>query len=477
MSNIDDLLGMLGIHEDPNPEPKQVTITTKKMEQKQEDSKPTEFFPTVISVDHWDESYGVELCNNAAEGTSQLQFEDWTDFYALAFKPDPLTQPCSDQRRTEFVTQMLETPEYKSLHTSTMLNVPKSEIAAVSFAESYSKLLEKDKKRESKYCKGGKVPDPEKMRELAEEALFGAVLKATQKAEEEVGQLEEVEQAFGIGGEPGDPSKMDAKEVAKLFKKVRNSWVLRTICERSGKFIRLARSLQRNKVVHGYDDVVGVELSGDVGRLLPSELVKLADPDFEDDAMRRLVEKQCMSRQYKGVEPVGKGPVIFVVDESGSMQGEKIANAKAFALSMAWIAKHQKRWCALIAFSGGTAGNVLELPPKSWDEEKLVGWLEHFYGRGTDMDVPLVELPNKYWAELKAPRGKTDVIILTDGLCNISKPMEESFNSWKKKESVRVISLILGESSVGDLSRVSDEAHLLDNIDITEKGVQSCLSI
>jgi hypothetical protein len=28
--------------------------------------------------------------------------------------------------------------------------------------------------------------------------------------------------------------------------------------------------------------------------------------------------------------------------------------------------------------------------------------------------VPLVELPNRYWPEIKAPKGKTDMLIITD---------------------------------------------------------------
>src|ERR1019366_9163122 len=116
------------------------------------------------------------------------------------------------------------------------------------------------------------------------------------------------------------------------------------------------------KTRHGMDDVVGVMLDGDVGRLLPHELAKLGDDDLADDAMRRLVERQMMCREYPAVEPITRGPIIVCTDESGSMQGEKGHTAKALALALAWVARRQKRWIALCAYSGDSGERLLALP-------------------------------------------------------------------------------------------------------------------
>ena len=87
--------------------------------------------------------------------------------------------------------------------------------------------------------------------------------------------------------------------------------------------------------------------------------------------------------------PVGKGPIIITIDESGSMQGEKAHTAKALALALAWIARQQNRWCALIAYSGDSGERLLALPPRRWNESALADWLTAFIGRtiesfGTD---------------------------------------------------------------------------------------------
>src|SRR5262249_30102207 len=153
---------------------------------------------------------------------------------------------------------------------------------------------------------------------------------------EEVTEVEEAAAALGLG--PGAPGSNDAKAIAALFRRVRSSPALRRICELAGRYRRLAQSRQRQKAAHGLDDVVGVALGGDVGKLLPSELAKLALPELELDTLRRLVERQCLCREHCSIEPVAKGPVIICVDESGSMSGEKVHTAKALALALAWVA-------------------------------------------------------------------------------------------------------------------------------------------
>jgi len=47
---------------------------------------------------------------------------------------------------------------------------------------------------------------------------------------------------------------------------------------------------------------------------------------------------------------------------------EPVSTAKALALAMAWVARMQKRWCALVAYSGDSGERVLALPPGRWDE-------------------------------------------------------------------------------------------------------------
>ena len=150
----------------------------------------------------------------------------------------------------------------------------------------------------------------------SEMAALRAVGRAVTEARKEVDELKGATAALGLG--PGQPGSNDPRAIAALFQRVRNDPALRKISELAGRFRRVAQSKQRQKVSHGLDDVVGVEPGGDVGRLLPSELVKLAVPELELDTLRRIVDHQALCREHHAVEPVGKGPILIVADESGA---------------------------------------------------------------------------------------------------------------------------------------------------------------
>jgi uncharacterized protein with von Willebrand factor type A (vWA) domain len=312
-----------------------------------------------------------------------------------------------------------------------------------------------------------------------EMATMRAVVSALKDAQQQVEEMQDAASACGMGS--GAPGSNDPKAIAQVFRRIRGNAMLKRICELAGRYRRLAQSRQRQKALHGYDDMVGVVMDGDVGRLLPHELAMLADPEFEDDAMRRLVERQSMCREYRGVEPVAKGPVVVVVDESGSMRNDhKIETAKALALAMAWVARHQKRWCALVAFAGGTAGRTLVLPPGRWNDHALMNWLEEMIGGGTECDVPLVELPNRYWPEFLKQglqRGKTDVICITDGIIEVPSDVRDNFIAWKQREKARMTTLAIGTESRGSLEGVSDEVFCVPSLDVNETAVQKVLSI
>jgi uncharacterized protein with von Willebrand factor type A (vWA) domain len=384
-----------------------------------------------------------------------------------------------DPRRREFLAQLFETPEYHALHATTTLQEAASAVAATAFAEQFA-ALNKDERDHAAGtatpatgmdAPGKKAPDKEAMDREME--VLRAVGRALSAATEGVEEMREVTAALGMG--PGSPGSNDPKAIAALFRRVRSNPTLKRICELAGRYRRVAQSRQRQKVMHGMDDMVGVTLDGDPGKLLPVELARLAIPELELDTLRRLVERQCMAREYRCVEPVARGPIILSVDESGSMQGEKVHTAKALALAMAWIARQQKRWCALVAFSGDSGERLLPLPPGRWDENQLADWLCAFIGHGSNLDIPVREMPG-YYRQLKAPQGRTDVLFITDAICHLGREVKAQFLAWKHSVQARLISLVI-ESTPGDLSDISDEVHLVPALSVNEEGVERVLSI
>ena len=198
-------------------------------------------------------------------------------------------------------------------------------------------------------------------------------------------------------------------------------------------------------------------------------------PGPELDTLRRIVERQALCREHHAVEPAGKGPVIIPLDEGGSMAGEKIHTAKALALALAWVARRQRRWCALVAYSGDSGERLLPLPPGRWDELKLMEWLSAFVGRGSQLDVPVREMPRMY-AELKAPPGATDLVFVTDAQCRIDEISKIRFLTWKEEAHARLVTPVI-DNPPGDLALVSDEVHTVRSLDPDADAVGRVLSL
>jgi uncharacterized protein with von Willebrand factor type A (vWA) domain len=229
------------------------------------------------------------------------------------------------------------------------------------------------------------------------------------------------------------------------------------------------------KAAHGLDDVAGVEPGGDVGRLLSTERARLMVPELELDTLRRIAERQALCRERHAVEPAGKGPVVVALDESGSMSGEKIHTAKALSLALAWVARRQRRWCALVAYSGDSGERLLPLPPGRWDEAALCDWLSAFIGRWSDLDVPVREMPRMY-RQLNAPPGVTDVVFVTDANVRLPGPVRAAFLDWKRAASARLVTLVL-DNPPGDLAAVSDEGHSVRSLAPGSEAVGRVLSL
>jgi uncharacterized protein with von Willebrand factor type A (vWA) domain len=430
-------------------------------------ARPSATSPTALAVDAWGLRRGRDLVaeSDRLKRTGTDAFAA-ADFFTASFDPDPrLCDACADSRRHRFLAQLLDTPEYHALHAATRLDDTAAAIAATHFAEQYAKLSPEESKDGGGSSAAADLAD--------EMATLRAVGRAVAEAGKEVSELHEATTALGIGA--GTTGGHDPKAVAAVFKRVRGDPALRAICELAGRFRRVAQSKQRRTVTHGLDDVVGVEPGGDVARLLPVELGKLMLPELELDTLRRVAERQALCREHHAVEPVGKGPVLVCLDESGSMSGDRIHTAKGLALALAWVARHQRRWCALVAYSGDSGERLLPLPPGRWDETKLLDWLTAFLGRGSEIDVPVRELPRMY-QELKAPAGVTDVVFVTDAVCRLPPAVTDPFLAWKKAAKARLVTLVLN-TAAGDLTAVSDEVHLVATLTPDADAVGRVLSL
>ena len=427
-------------------------------------SKAPEASPTALKLDQWSLRKGDELLKESSKLRKLgLSSECVSDLHASAFLPNPeLVESCSDPLRKQFIQELLSTPTYQSLHESTKLNTVAAEIAACSFAEQFHLLA----------ARSPDTSQPSKPSGF-DVAVRASASRAAKDAVEGVQELESVTQAMGMGA--GEPGSSDVNAIASAFKAARSNKALMRICVLAGKYKQLAQGLDKARSKNGFEEVTGLESGNDISRLVPSELMKLGIPELELDFLRRFVEKQTLCREFDAEEKVGLGPIVIVIDESGSMVGHRNESAKAIALTLAWIARQQGRWCGLVAFSGGSGHRVLSLPPERWNQVDLLDWLGSFLGMGSDQDVPIGEMP-AIFTEIGAPVGNTDLIYVTDAELRISDKKASAFKAWKRTVQTRLISLVLN-SDPGDLSSISDEVHLINSLDPTEVGIRKVFSL
>lgn len=455
----DELFDMFGLDDslpsEPDPVPSLHT------------PRATVAHPNVVQMDDWGRRRGRELADCPRWTATGLPVECAQDFHALAFEPSPVLQSSTAAYREKYIRAMVETPDYAALHAKTMYDDYASQLAALEMGDKFAEFKRESEDRDHDATAAGKPkPDGDEMR------IMLAAAEGVKAALAEVELAEEASRGLGAGT-PGE--RLDPAKLAGIFSRVRTDPTLRRICEAAGRYRRVAQSKQRMKTTHGHDEMVGVEMGGDLGRMVPSELVKLDVEKLELDMLRRISERQVMQREMAASEPAGKGPIIVVVDESGSMHGKPIETAKALALGLAWVARQQKRWIGLVAYSGNSGQRVISLPPGRWDESGLMDWLVQFIGGGSCRDVPIVELPGIY-DSLRAPVGQTDVIMLTDAICNLPYLMVTAFNAWRKEVKAKVTTVVIGDRA-GDLLKVSDECHEVTGIDADSPVVGSLLSL
>jgi uncharacterized protein with von Willebrand factor type A (vWA) domain len=105
--------------------------------------------------------------------------------------------------------------------------------------------------------------------------------------------------------------------------------------------------------------------------------------------LARFIEKQALGYEMIGREPLGRGPVIVLLDESSSMRdASKDIWSKAVALALLSTATKEKRNFHLVAFSARLRRDV-SLEPGKTTLEDIAKALDYPCAGGTDFDLPL----------------------------------------------------------------------------------------
>jgi uncharacterized protein with von Willebrand factor type A (vWA) domain len=218
----------------------------------------------------------------------------------------------------------------------------------------------------------------------------------------------------------------------------------------------------------------GVQRSGRIARMLPSETMKLAHPRLrllwhahraerslltyeEDDRMLQTVlEPAAVPRPVPHPRPERRmeaGPMLLCVDTSGSMQGGAEVVAKAVVLEAMRTAHVQKRDCHVFAFGGPDEILELELSPDMGGIEQLAGFLAQGFRGGTDICGPL----ERVLARLTEERWRlADLLIASDGEFGATRATAAAVHRAKRELGLRVQGVLIGDRETIGMLEVAD---------------------
>lgn len=231
---------------------------------------------------------------------------------------------------------------------------------------------------------------------------------------ERVKQAKQVKEGFGWDWSPcwemvrdiNDMSECDVREIEAIAQLAGRMW----------KAVASDVARERTDDPH---EVVDVKVGGDVERVLASEIAQLFVPEMEDMAAIKILEDRAAEYRMQGVNSVTRGPLVLVLDESGSMHddghgyGYKGRNtwAKACALALLRLAHQGNRMVRVVHFSTGTA--VTECAPG--DTKAVLRMLRHFFGGGTDIGTALEVALDQVGELEKNGYVGADIVLVTDG--------------------------------------------------------------
>lgn len=376
-----------------------------------------------------------------------------------------LEKPAPD---TELVTrvhdQLRALPEYAQLAAQVGGDPDLTALATAQLLRGVAKALpqvaEQEKKEDqqgngSGSSQRGPKADPNGALRRALRAACGEAAEAAAEAADAMNQL-----APGLGETPAT-HEQDGTARMSLAERVSSDARLKRVMKLAGRLRRLASEGRKVRDPHGADKVVGVTIGGDLQRAMPTELGLLQHPTMRLLQLAKLAESRMMQYRVVGQVPQGRGPVVVLLDESGSMEGERSLWAAAVALACLGTAARERRACTVIGFNGGVRYIVrLDTKGVAWRHDlRDIGTATQIGGcaevallvassrpsGGTDFAPPLLAALE---LEDGVTRDRADLVLVTDGHAEAPTSVMERLQD-AKKNGLRLFGLTVGGGSFG----------------------------
>lgn len=329
--------------------------------------------------------------------------------------------------------------------------------------------------------------------EQIEDTTRQAAREACSSAEDEVEEMEAAMKSYSNGyGDMGAgtgtaPLAMTLGEKIALAGKVGKTPILQQVAEICGRMTRIAMEVQKSKIKHPPTHLVGVERGDSLFKVLPAELANLTTPALHPAFYASYADRQLLQRKMVGYQKQGRGPIIVILDSSGSMRSplgktSKEAWSKAVALALLAIARKQKRDFAILHFSDRDYYKQepqlksFVFPRGEAKQTDLVATTEFYYGGGTEFEPWMLQALQQVE---DARFTRADVICVSDGEVYISPELETTWNRRRKAKGMRCWSVYLNDRPgyAATLGRISDGLVTIDSLTAESEALQMMFSI
>ena len=273
--------------------------------------------------------------------------------------------------------------------------------------------------------------------------------------------------APGLEAAPPTHAHPDATRM-KLVESVAKDDRLREVLRRAGRLRRVAdRKRQERRSLNAREEVVDLERGNDLARVLPSQLVGLRHPILRKLTLLRLAEGTALQYRLEGKEPQGRGPIVVILDRSGSMSGDPNSWASAVGVACMGLAVREHRPVTVIDFNthvvqtihvdakgqafsvdARKGGAVTSIPGGLASAALRIAGAE--CGGGTDYDAALKVALDGLPAGIRDPRA--DFVFVSDGDCSIRSETLDLL-AVQRKDGMRVYGLLVNGGSMSEAVR------------------------
>jgi uncharacterized protein with von Willebrand factor type A (vWA) domain len=303
------------------------------------------------------------------------------------------------------------------------------------------------------------------------EANANQIRSSAKAADQELTEEQELCSAFGV--DPGTLQQMDVAQRIELAKTLRNNR-LAQFTKLLGQFKTVQQAESRKRVINASSEVHGVTQSAYLERMVAGEFLNFADESLETLMLLRWTEHMLNTYDVRGKEKLGQGPIICVVDESGSMGAADVAGgtreawSKALALAMCDQARRRNRDFHYLGFGSPGQLHHVKFPKGQAAIEKVIAMTEHFFSGGTHYEGPLMralDIIEKEFDRDAAHKGKPDIVFISDDeYGNLDETFLAEYRRVKEKASIRTYGIAVGCSAGGAMKQLSDNVRAITEL-------------